>query len=198
MGCDIHGRVEVDHWSKFDDEGDSWWCVASHLHPFVGRRYDAFGCLFGVRNNAGFEPIAADRGIPGDAARKTREAYESWGRDAHSASYFTYAELQNIDWSKPAKQLDGRYSVLDENKEPTGTKFGFASGWADVISENREAIDAGEAVPNEAGDKYIQRRRLTREDAIAGDWDWFLNEHLGHLAERFGEGAVRVVVWFDN
>lgn len=133
MGCDIHGRVEVDRASKFDDE-EGWWSVASHLSPFVGRRYDAFGCLFGVRNNAGFEPIAADRGIPDDAARKTREAHESWGRDAHSESFITYAELQDVDWWNPAGKLDGRYSVLDENKEPTGTKFGMASGWADVIN----------------------------------------------------------------
>lgn len=31
---------------------------------YDARDYDSFGCLFGVTNFAGFEPVAAERGLP--------------------------------------------------------------------------------------------------------------------------------------
>lgn len=198
MGCDIHGYVEVDKRHNRDDE--SWWKPAGNLFAFVGRSYDSFGCLFGVRNYSRFDPVAPDRGIPEDASREAREDYESWGVDAHSASYLTFEEILNIDWEETAESPDSRYSILDENKEPTGTKFalGPASGWTEIVEENKEAIEAGEAVPNEDGDKYIQRRLMTREDALSGAWDWLLHEYMALLADRFGDEGVRMVVWFDN
>lgn len=197
MGCDIHGYVEVD---KRHRQDDSWWKSAGSLFPFVGRSYDAFGCLFGVRNYSQFDPVAADRGIPHNASRTVTKEYESWGVDAHSASYLTYEEIQDIDWQENAVAPDARYSILDENKEPTGTKFslGPASGWSDIVEENKEAIEAGEPVPGPDGENYIQRRRLTREEALSGAWDWLLNDYMDLLADRFGEDRVRMVVWFDN
>lgn len=197
MGCDIHGHIEVD---KSHAEDDTWWETAGTLFPFVGRSYDAFGCLFGVRNYSNFHPVAKDRGIPSDVGREAKEDHESWGIDAHSETYLTYEEIQEIDWDKTAEEADERYSVLDENKEPTGIKFSLspASGWVDVVDENREAIEAGEPVPNEAGDKYIQRRKLKRREALSGSWEWLLFDYMELLADRFGEESVRVVVWFDN
>lgn len=200
MGCDIHGYVEVD--KRHNRDGDPWWKAAGNLFPFVGRSYDSFGCLFGVRNYSRFDPIAPKRGIPDDAGRTVTEDYESWGSDAHSASYITYSEIKAIDRSETAKDRDGRYSILDENKEPTGTKFslvsGGASGWNEIVSENQDKIDAGEPVPNKSGERYIQRRKQTRGEALSGAWDWFLTDYCGLLADRFGDDAVRVVVWFDN
>lgn len=196
MGCDIHGYVEVD----CGHEDRTWWKPAGNLFSFVGRAYDSFGCLFGVRNYAKFDPVAANRGIPDDASRTVTEDYESWGVDAHSASYLTYTEVKEIDWSEMAQDPDGRYSILDGNKEPTGTKFalGPASGWTEVVEENREAIENGEPVPSEDGDRYIQRRQTTREEALSSAWDWLLHDYMGLLADRFGDEQVRVVVWFDN
>lgn len=198
MGCDIHGYVEVDIRHNEDDE--QWWNPAGNLFPFVGRSYDSFGCLFGVRNYSNLEPIAPDRGIPSDASSTVTDDYESWGVDAHSASHVTHEELQDVDWSEEAVEPDSRYSVLDENKEPTGTKFalGPGSGWTEIVEENREAIDAGEPVPGPDGETYLQRRTQTREEALSGSWDWLLNEYMGTLADRFGGENVRMVVWFDN
>lgn len=198
MGCDIHGYVEVDK-RHYDDE-DSWWKPAGNLFPFVGRSYDSFGCLFGVRNYAGFEPVADGRGVPSNLSREVKEDYQSWGSDAHSASYLTFSEIKDIDWQETATREDERYSILDENKEPTGTKFslGPASGWNEIVKENKDAIENGEPVPNESGEKYIQKRQLTREEAISGAWDWLLHEYMGLLADRFDNESVRLVVWFDN
>lgn len=197
MGCDIHGYVEVD---KRHREDDCWWKPAGNLFAFVGRSYDSFGCLFGVRNYSQFDPVAVNRGIPENASRTVTEEHESWGADAHSASYLTFEEIQEIDWSECALAPDTRYSILDEDKEPTGTKFalGPSNGWTDIVEENKEAIEAGEPVPDPDGSKYIQRRKQTREEALSGSWDWLLHEYMGLLADRFGDERVRMVVWFDN
>lgn len=197
MGCDIHGHIEVD---KSHNEDVTRWISAGTLFPFVGRSYDAFGCLFGVRNYSNFNPVAPDRGIPRPMSRSAKEDYESWKQDAHSQSFLNYTEIQDIDWDETADEVDARYSVLDENKEPTGTKFalGPASGWNEIVEENKEAIEAGEPVPNESGDQHIQKRKLTRGEALSGAWQWLLHDYMGMLADRFGEENVRVVVWFDN
>lgn len=199
MGCDIHGFVELDKRGHGDDER-SWWVAAGNLFGFVGRSYDSFGCLFGVRNYANFDPVAPDRGIPEHASRTVEEDYESWGVDAHSASFLTFEEMLAIDWQETAESPDERYSILDENQEPTGTKFGLgpASWWTEVVKDNKAAIEAGEPVAHPDGDNYIQRRTPTREEALSGAWDWLLDDYMGLLADRFGAENVRMVVWFDN
>jgi len=197
MGCDIHGHIEVD---ISHNEGMTRWVSASRLLPFVGRSYDTFGLLFGVRNYANSEPLFAKRGIPDNVSRDTKEQYESWGADAHSESYVNAEELLEVDWSAKSDSLDSRYSILDEDLEPTGTKFalGPASGWRDIVEENRRAIDDGNPVPNEDGTRYIQRRRLSRKEALSGAWEWLLFEYIPMLSSRFGKSNVRLVVWFDN
>ena len=42
------------------------------------RDYDSFGCLFGVMNFAGFEPVAAERGLPEDVAPQTAGLAAQW------------------------------------------------------------------------------------------------------------------------
>lgn len=197
MGCDIHGHVEIDM-SHSDDR--TWWESAGRLMPFVGRSYDSFGLLFGVRNYANVEPLFANRGFPDAMGAITNDHYDGWEPDAHSESYFTAEEILDVDWSVESDALDSRYSILDEDLEPTGSKFslGPASGWVDIVEENKRAIESGEPVPNEDGTRYIQRRRLTRQEALSGGWDWFIHDYIEMLADRFGASNVRVVVWFDN
>lgn len=198
MGCDIHGRIEVN--KRHDPDRDDWWLEAGRLLPFVGRSYDSFGTLFGVRNYCSMPPIAERRGFPNDAARTTREDYEDWCDDAHSASHVTYQELLDADWTKTAEQPDERYSILDEDKEPTGTKFalGPSNGWTEIVQENREAIEAGEPVAGPDGERYIQRRVQSRRESLSGAWEWFIFEYLDKLTDRYERGAIRLVVWFDN
>lgn len=191
MGCDIHGYIEVQRY-----ENSSYWRPLLDIRGVVSRSYDTFGSLFGVRNYAGFDPLFADRGLPEDVGYTTRDEYGSWGVDAHSASYVTYDELQAVDWDEESEIPDRRYSVLDADGEPTGAKFSYASGWADVIEANEDALARGEAVPNEAGDKYLQRRYQTRADALSGAWEWLLFEQWPLLEDRFP--ATRMIVWFDN
>src|SRR5260370_10450860 len=68
MGTDILGWIECkERWSK------GWFGVIS-LEGIATRHYDMFGCLFGVRNNARFKPIAPDRGLPIDSSNAVRKA----------------------------------------------------------------------------------------------------------------------------
>ncbi|MFJ7244871.1 hypothetical protein ACIQWA_09495 [Kitasatospora sp. NPDC098652] len=68
MGMDIHGFIEYrrTHGAPVDEGGeDTAWSAAMDLYAlYCGRNYDEFGRLFGVRNLAGFRPLAPDRGLP--------------------------------------------------------------------------------------------------------------------------------------
>jgi hypothetical protein len=197
MGCDIHGVVEVNSHDR--------WKGAATLYPHVGRSYDTFGMLWGVRNNAAFNAAFPKRGFPEERSRQLKGKIEDWGGeehvgaiDFHSPSYATYSELMALDWDVEAEGRDSRYTVLDENKDPTGTKFGWAKGWSDIIEENKDALLNGEAIPNDDGTHYIKQMKLTRRRALSGAWEWFIFDLLGTYAEKYGGENVRLVVWFDN
>ncbi|SDT81697.1 hypothetical protein SAMN05216371_6776 [Streptomyces sp. TLI_053] len=66
MGTDITGYLE---YRAPQDDQEPVRHASHDLHSLgVGRDYDAFGCLFGVRNYANFRPLAAGRGLPADAS----------------------------------------------------------------------------------------------------------------------------------
>ncbi|MFI2437470.1 hypothetical protein [Streptomyces sp. NPDC018693] len=97
MGCDIHGKVECrtgDGSWEYDE--DEWACAIDLELLHLGRSYDAFGCLFGVRNGWDFAPLAAGRGLPEDASTPTRRAFDD--PDWHSPSWISWAELKRADW----------------------------------------------------------------------------------------------------
>ncbi len=56
MGIDIHGFIEVRPWASWPDlPSEVPWEAAARLDCLnITRDYDAFGCLFGVMNFAGF------------------------------------------------------------------------------------------------------------------------------------------------
>jgi len=66
MAIDIDGFIEVRPWATWPDlPSEIPWEAAARLDCLnVTPDYDAFGCLFGVMNFAGFRPVAADRGPP--------------------------------------------------------------------------------------------------------------------------------------
>ena len=205
MGCDIHGAVEA------TTEGSSYWRYVVDVGSVVGRSYDTFGALWGVRNYGMFEPAFANRGFPDELSLSTKAELQSWGGDDyrnelgrldfHSASWATMDEMHALDWDESADDLDHRISILDENKTPTGSKaggFGPASGWYEILEDDdaRAALDRGEPVPNESGTRYIQRRLLTRRDTLTPAWEWLIFTMLPAIGERYDD--VRMVVWFDN
>src|SRR5450755_2279415 len=67
MGTDITGYIEV----KF--EWNEYWQAAIDLFWLYEGQYDSFACLFGVRNYAGFRPLAQDRGLPFDISPEVKQ-----------------------------------------------------------------------------------------------------------------------------
>lgn len=107
MGCDIHAIVErKGEYGRWINSGD----------PDVGRNYELFAALAGVRNSYGIVPVAEPKGMPGyegwharpdgdgwgtwgdDAPNyEYREYFERWRHDEHSASWLSLAEMKAYD-----------------------------------------------------------------------------------------------------
>jgi hypothetical protein len=80
VSTDIHGGIEFRHPGVGTDyyNGEPW-VVAMDLWPLYDETdYAAFGCLFGVRNYAGFRPLAPGRGLPVDLSSAMRSQLGSW------------------------------------------------------------------------------------------------------------------------
>lgn len=88
MGCDIHTAVQVRKNGIWEDVD---------LRVFDGRHYGLFAFLANVRNYSAITPLDDPRGVPDDF---DSEAYREWGCDAHSASWFSGAELGAIDFNQ--------------------------------------------------------------------------------------------------
>lgn len=195
MGADIHGFVECR--ATFGavlgsgrGVGEDWAAAIDLGLLYGGRSYDAFGCLFGVRNYAGFRPLAAHRGLPGDVSEQVRAAYESLGRDGHSASWIGWAELERVDWGESAETVDERVHRFAFDAERGWVRTGKALGSRRGRSEGAEWVE---------GDTLFRVVRLTRRDAVpeGGEWApvWVA---MRALADVHGAENVRLVVWFDN
>ena len=111
MGCDIHSHAEVKQpdgtWKnigKVFPVNDKTWAgiIKSEFEePFYQRNYGVFGFLANVRNYAHVPPIAEVKyAIPEDAAPETKESYESWDCDAHSASWLTLEQLLAVNYEE--------------------------------------------------------------------------------------------------
>ncbi|WP_418960494.1 hypothetical protein [Streptomyces tritici] len=192
MGTDIHGFLECrTNYRTLDAEDMTGWHGAVDLDLlYSGRDYDAFGCLFGVRNLAGFRPLAAERGLPGDVSEEARRRYEGWGRDAHDATWIGWDELSRVDGDELAEQVDERVHMFTR----------VASG--DWVLTGKGFWDHAD---RPEGDEWIQDGRLfrvvrtSRRDAVPEGGEWApVWATMRALADVHGDEHVRLVVWFDN
>lgn len=108
MGCDIHFYVEVRKGKNWES-ADRWSVDPSDGVPYIddpdkfysGRNYYLFSILAGVRSyDNAYEPICNPRGLPSGLSKEVEDECERWDVDGHSQSYFTLAELLEIDWQK--------------------------------------------------------------------------------------------------
>ncbi|NRQ34637.1 hypothetical protein HII36_22770 [Nonomuraea sp. NN258] len=113
MGTDIYGYLEARHPSADEDwfEWDAWSGACIPLYPlYDGRDYDAFTCLFGVRDRLGRPSVAAGRGLPADASQPVRADYESTARldpAVHGCTWISWTELRDLDLGRPEYQSLG-------------------------------------------------------------------------------------------
>ncbi|SEO15374.1 hypothetical protein [Actinacidiphila rubida] len=213
MGTDISGFVECRAWRFHEEEGEAttWHGVIDLFFLNTTRDYDAFGCLFGVRNYAGFRPLAADRGMPADASEAVRAELATlarWPDQMYGVTWITWAEVKRIDWDEPAETTDRRPHRYQ--RTPEGLRYLGKGAWDPVQAKvlapsnaTRDARDAGDGRPDgtewTVGDTVYRAQRLRRRDAveIGGTWQpvWTTMETLAAL---HGDDNVRLVVWFGN
>ncbi|MFD5270854.1 hypothetical protein [Streptomyces sp. NPDC058335] len=105
MSTEVSGTIESRPGARLwgPDDEDSVWHAAIDLFLLnSGNAYAALACLFGVRNQFGFRPLAEGRGIPGDASEELRAEYAPYGDspDVHGTTWITWAELTSADWQE--------------------------------------------------------------------------------------------------
>ncbi|WP_203183589.1 hypothetical protein [Streptomyces pratensis] len=205
MGTDISGFVEY----RAPQGGqEPPWHTAHDLDSFYeGRNYDAFGCLFGVRNYANFRPMAAGRGLPADASATVGARFAQlaeWCGESglHGTTWITWAEVKTVDWDEPAEKPDSRlhqYRQTSKGLRMTG-KSSWSPAFAEAVGlergEEREWPEGSEWL---IGDTLYRSVTLRRRDAVTepGEWQpvWAAMKTLG---ARHGDDNVRLVVWFDD
>ncbi|MEU4625073.1 hypothetical protein AB0G04_34505 [Actinoplanes sp. NPDC023801] len=206
MGTDINGYIEIRRRPSGPD-GGGWTTAVDLFDLYRGRDYDSFACLFGVRNYAGFRPVAAGRGLPPDAAEQTRKSFDEFEDDALWPTWIGGDEIRRIDWSEPAEHADTR---LHRYERRAGGQWTFESkaAWSREAFEVQGIPETRPGTPSEPypdgtvwtkGDVQFRAVRMTRRDAVpaAGEWTpvWEVMAILGRL---HGDENCRLVVWFDQ
>lgn len=206
MGTDISGAIECRPVSRTcaPRASEPGWEFAIDLGQLYDTRdYDSFGCLFGVTNLAGFEPVAAKRGLPDDLAPQTAELAARW--TYFSPTWVSWAEIAAVDWGERAARPDARIHeyVRDEagqwrfrGKAGQNPRFARLVGMS--VQESAQTLwpDGSEWLD---GDVLYRAETLTRADAVRPDGPWRpVWSVMGTLAGLHGPDNVRLVVWFDR
>ncbi|MGI5323441.1 hypothetical protein [Actinomadura nitritigenes] len=205
MGTDISGYIECRERPLRPDASRPWRAAIDLDLLYGDRHYDAFGCLFGVRNYASFRPLAAGRGLPEDLSDAVRQAAESW--EHHDATWISWAEVARVDWDEPAESADQRLRQYlrraDGTLEPMGKSLwgpslmeATGASYEDVL-EGRVRWSEGQEF--ELGDLVFRAVTLRRRDVVPPDGSWrHVWRVMETLAERTAPDDVRLVVWFDS
>lgn len=157
MGCDIHLYVErqlpngrwdcQDNIDKEGDDGDVELLAQFGDHSFdkilnsrpgryMGRNYVLFAILANVRNDYG-HPIpfmGESKGIPSDVSGEIRDAFDRWGGDAHSESWWTLNDL--LAWEGWEKKIE------DEHDEKRKSLKIYCKSFWEVVIPQLEAVHA--------------------------------------------------------
>lgn len=209
MGCDIHGWVEIKPWPKTSP--DHWQSVVSIRPGIVGRNYDMFGLLFGVRNYVSQNAIAEGRGLPkydkfqtkdkdDDDRPLTLKEREKWNGDGHSDTWISYSEIAAIDWEKESEYEDERIHEYRIKEDGSEEYVGKAAMYGFLTQEELHMLSTKKVINKiNNGIKFRFKLEKTKlKDCLSGDWQ-VLFDIMKRLAEQQeNKDNVRLVVWFDN
>lgn len=182
MGCDIHAIVE--RLDTFSDGTPFGWLNAGD--PGIGRNYEMFAALAGVRSYDYTPVICEPKGMPGEGGRyrdvpceEFLAYYQNWRDDAHSATWLTLAELK-------------AYDTMQEVDDPRLVTGRDADGVVTSIARATTAAHYG----------VVGRRRIFTwpgEDSGPTAWDRLIaymeNVRTFH---NLTDEQVRLVAFFDN
>ena len=165
MSTEIYGAVEI---KMFDWGSDAWYSVID-AGMFLPANYDLFGCLFGVRNYANFEPLFSSRGAPPDCCDSLLSAYKA-NDGHHDFTWCFYSELKRIDLSELSLEPNQRF-------------------WDTKSTPPMKRLPTSE-------EEQEQRTYTTRREALSVPEFQQLLELMSVLAKHYGEEGVRLSVYF--
>jgi hypothetical protein len=206
VGTDISGAIECRRVCGYPPTHASrkGWEFAMDLDQLYDTRdYDAFGCLFGIMNFAGFEPVAAERGLPEDVAPQTAELAARWRY--FSPTWVSWAEIAAVDWGERAPRPDAR--IHEYTRDEAGEwrlrgKAGQSPQFARLVGMSPEEAAAARWPDGSEwldGDVLYRAETLTRADAVRPDGAWRpVWSVMETLAGLHGLDNVRLVAWFDR
>ncbi|MDQ0934747.1 hypothetical protein [Streptomyces turgidiscabies] len=207
MSTDIHGGIEFRHPGADTDYYDGEpWVASMDLWPLYDETdYAAFGCLFGVRNYAGFQPLAPDRGLPLDLSSGMQSHVGSSviAGDLHSASWVNWAELAAMDRTTEPDHFIGRLTWHTKSLPSTLHQQLVSDSWpSEALSmvgvPPADVRGAAKRVEWTTGEVKCTYEPLTVGAVLGPETHW---QHvfavMKALADRFGDDGVRLVVAFD-
>ncbi|MEU9478554.1 hypothetical protein [Streptomyces sp. NPDC048191] len=207
MSTDIHGGIEFRHPGVGTDYYDGEpWVAAMDLWPLYDQTdYEAFGCLFGVRNYAGFQPLAPDRGLPVDLSSGMRSQLGTWveAGGLHSASWVSWEEIASMDLATVPDQFIGQLTWRTKSLPSTLHQQLVSASWppetlAAVGVPPENLLGATEPVDWTTDEVRCTYEPLTVGAVLGPETHWpHVFAVMKALAGRFGEDGVRLVVAFD-
>lgn len=207
MSTDIHGGIEFRHpgagTDYYDDEP---WVMAMDLWPLYDESdYAAFGCLFGVRNYAGFRPVAAGRGLPPDVSSGLRGRLRPLldAGDLDGATWVSWAQIAEIDPASAPDHFTGRLTWSVLSCPAVLRQLLVPEQWpaevVDAVGEPPRGFDRSADLTEWAvRDLRCRYEPLTAGSVLGDRTQWpHVFAVMKALADRFGEDGVRLVVAFD-
>jgi len=101
VGTDTYRAIEVHDLAGALSNHEAPWVRCLDLYPlYPGGDYSPLGCLSGIRNWNGWEPVAEGRGQPADVAEAVRKDYEY---DAEidpavgGSTWISWPQLRDLD-----------------------------------------------------------------------------------------------------
>ncbi|WP_300673633.1 hypothetical protein [Desulfoluna sp.] len=192
MGTDINLYAEKkvgDKWVLATGmEKNEWYDpnnpLKSEFSPIqieVGRNYDLFALLAGVRNYSDVESISDPRGLPNDVCQEISAEYKTYEDASFSPSWLLVSELEQFDWEKVI-QKEGMVDKHVANLF-AGNPMGFpVDKW-----------------PKDIQCSYARWKRdgvsvRWREKAIDISSWYLLKDKVDNLCNNL---TIRFVFWFD-
>jgi hypothetical protein len=168
-------------------------------------RLHGFGALFGVRNYAGFRPLAAGRGLPTDLSSAMRSELGSWVArgELDGASWVLWAELASIDPATTPEHFVGRVTWHAKSLPAIRRRQLVSRTWPTSVLSTvgvppADVDSATEPVEWTTDDLVCAYEPLTLGRVLGPTTHWpHVFAVMKALAERFGDDGVRLVAAFD-
>jgi hypothetical protein len=171
---------------------------------YIGRNYNLFAILAGVRNHTGwcspYVSIDCPRGVPKDCSSEYRAWVDLWDVEGHSHSYFTVQELLDYDWDqeKEYRGLVGPKGFIEWKERGRPSEWAYWTGDDKdgvITNTEMEALVVSSRWPEPVRGRYTG---VVWKEPHRNVVKRFFNETLPELQKLGSPDKVRMVFFFDN